>query len=123
MKYFDIIIQPDEMGRETYTDWSWDLVTNIPQFEGLRILYFFYYNIIYENDVLVSKWHRYTRKKIRVLLSGVEPKSFRFLVRMLYHWATGDSLAYKAIKLGSSETNILHTARTWVSCVAYAQWK
>ena len=38
------------------------------------------------------KWHRYTRKKeIRLLLSGVEPKTFRLLVRMLYHWATGDS--------------------------------
>ena len=33
-----------------------------------------------------------TRKKeIRVLLSGVEPKTFRLLVRMLYHWATGAS--------------------------------
>ena len=29
------------------------------------------------------KWHRHTRKKIRVLLSGVEPKTFRLLVRML----------------------------------------
>ena len=38
------------------------------------------------------KWHRHTRKKeIQVLLSGVEPKTFRLLVRMLYHWATGDS--------------------------------
>ena len=31
------------------------------------------------------------KKNIRVLLSGVEPKSFRLLVRMLYHLATGDS--------------------------------
>ena len=45
----------------------------------------------FENDALFSKWHRHTRKKIRVLLSGVEPKTFRLLVRMLYHWATGDS--------------------------------
>ena len=38
------------------------------------------------------KWHRHTRKKeIRVLLSGVEPKTFRLLVRMVYHWASGDS--------------------------------
>ena len=38
-----------------------------------------------------SKWHRQTRKKkFRVLPSGVEPKTFRLLVRMLYHWATGD---------------------------------
>ena len=45
-----------------------------------------------ENDVLFSKWHRHTRiKKIWVLLSGVEPKTFRLLVWMLYHWATGDS--------------------------------
>ena len=37
------------------------------------------------------KWHRHTRKKEnRLLLSGVEPKTFRLLVRMLYHWATGD---------------------------------
>ena len=39
-----------------------------------------------------SKSHRQTRKKeIRVLLSGVEPKTFRLLVRLLYHRATGDS--------------------------------
>ena len=31
------------------------------------------------------------KKEIRVLLSGVEPKTSRLLVRMLYHWATGDS--------------------------------
>ena len=31
------------------------------------------------------------KKEIRLLLSGVEPKTFRLLVRMLYHWATGDS--------------------------------
>ena len=31
------------------------------------------------------------KKEIRVLLSGVEPNAFRLLVRMLYHWATGDS--------------------------------
>ena len=43
-----------------------------------------------ENDVLSSKWHRHTWKKIGVLLSGVEPKTFRLLVRMLYHLATGD---------------------------------
>ena len=42
-----------------------------------------------ENGVLFSKWHRHTRKKeIRVLLSGVEPKTFQLLVWMLYHWAT-----------------------------------
>ena len=40
----------------------------------------------YENDILFSEWHRHTQKKeIRVLLSGVEPKTFRLLVRMLYH--------------------------------------
>ena len=27
-------------------------------------------------------------KKIQVLLSGVEPKTFLLLVRMLYHWVT-----------------------------------
>ena len=31
------------------------------------------------------------KKKIRVLSAGVEPKTFGLLVRMLYHWATGDS--------------------------------
>ena len=33
------------------------------------------------------------KKEIQVLvqvLSGVEPNTFRLLVRMLYHWATGD---------------------------------
>ena len=33
-----------------------------------------------------SRRHRHTRKKIRVLLSGVEPMTFRLLVWMLYHW-------------------------------------
>ena len=33
----------------------------------------------------------HTREKIRELLSRVEPKTFRLLVRMLYHWAKGDS--------------------------------
>ena len=48
--------------------------------------------ILNENDDYSRKWRRHTRKKeIRVLLSGVEPKTFRLLVRMLYHWATGDS--------------------------------
>ena len=44
-----------------------------------------------ENDVLFSKWHRHTQKKILVLLSGVEPLplSYRRLV------------GAKAIKLGS----------------------
>ena len=46
---------------------------------------------ILENDILFSEWHRHTPKKaIQVLLSGVEPKNFRLLVRMLYHWATGE---------------------------------
>ena len=30
------------------------------------------------------------KKKIRVLPTGIEPKTSQFLVRMLYHWATGD---------------------------------
>ena len=39
-----------------------------------------------ENDVLFSQWHNHTRKKeILLLLSGVEPMTFRLLVRMLYH--------------------------------------
>ena len=36
-----------------------------------------------ENDVLISKWQAYS-KKIWVLLSGVEPKTFWLLVQMLY---------------------------------------
>ena len=44
------------------------------------------HELIFENDVLFSEWHRYARKKeIRVLLSGVEPKTFRLLVRLFYH--------------------------------------
>ena len=55
-----------------------------------------------ENDELFNEWHRHTGKKeIRELLSGVEPKTFRLLVRMLYHWATGRLVGAKAIKLGS----------------------
>ena len=39
-----------------------------------------------DNDLLFSERHRHTRKKeMRVLLIGVEPKTFRLLVRMLYH--------------------------------------
>ena len=42
--------------------------------------------IIIENDVLFQKvTQAYSEKKIRVLLSGVEPKTFRLLVQMLYH--------------------------------------
>ena len=42
------------------------------------------------------------KKKSRVLPSGVKPKTFRLLVRTLYHRATGDSWELtKAIKLGS----------------------
>ena len=41
--------------------------------------------IIQESDAA------YSEKEIRVLLLGVEPKTFQLLVRMLYHWATGDS--------------------------------
>ena len=57
----------------------------------------------FENDVLFSNdTGKLGKKKFGVPLTGVEPKSFRFLVRMLYH-----SLSYrrlvgaKAIKLGS----------------------
>ena len=55
-----------------------------------------------ENDVIISKWHRHTRKKIRVLLSGVEPKTFRFMISsdalpLSYRRLVGA----KAIKLGS----------------------
>ena len=48
-------------------------VTNMNTKRFLRMMYY------------SRKWHRHTRKKeIRVLLSGVEPKTFRLLVRMLY---------------------------------------
>ena len=49
--------------------------------------------VLYLKEVKTWEWHvvRHTRKKeIQVLLSGVEPKTFQLLVRMLYHWTTGD---------------------------------
>ena len=49
--------------------------------------------IILESDTgIVGK------KEIRVLLSGVEPKTLRLLVRMLYHWASGDSWELSPLK-------------------------
>ena len=49
-------------------------------------------NVIEWEWCVIQLWHRQTRKKnFRVLLSGVEPENFRILVRMLCHWATGDS--------------------------------
>ena len=52
------------------------------------------------NDVLFSQWHRHTRKnEIPVLLPGVEPMTFWLIVRMLYHWATGDSWELPCMKL------------------------
>ena len=67
-------------------------------------------NDLNENDLLFSKLHRHTRKKkIRVLLSGVEPKTFRLLVWTLYHRATEDSWALiMAIKLGSWDKHPAH---------------
>ena len=46
-----------------------------------------------ENDVLFSTWHRHTQKKIWVLLSGVEPKTFRLLhvVRMFNGFSSHES--------------------------------
>ena len=41
-------------------------------------------------NLSVMMWKK-SMKKIRVLLKGVEPKSFRALFRMLYHWATWGS--------------------------------
>ena len=37
------------------------------------------------------------KKEIQVLRSGVEPKTFRLLVQMLYHWAIGDSWELRPI--------------------------
>ena len=60
-------------------------------------------------------WHRHTwKKKFRVLPTGVEPKTFRLLVRMLCHWATGDSWELRPLNQ-VRVTNILHTARIWMS--------
>ena len=42
-------------------------------------------NIVNENGVLFKVTQACSEKEIRVLLSGVEPKTFRLLVRMLYH--------------------------------------
>ena len=86
---------------------SVDLWESVSQLYTRNTLDYYYYNYYYyfEINVMVyfqpgewmrmmyysRKWHRHTRKRMRVLLSGVEPKTFRLLVRMLYHWVTGDS--------------------------------
>ena len=45
-----------------------------------------------ENDVLFSAWHRNTKnKEIQDLSTEIEPITFRLLVRLPYHYATGDS--------------------------------
>ena len=43
----------------------------------------------------------YAKKKIRLLLSRVEPITFRLQVRILYYWAIGDKGGAKAIKIVS----------------------
>ena len=50
-----------------------------------------------------------SEKGNRVLLSGVEPTTFRLPVRMLYHYATGDSwdVSSTRIILTNKETNKL----------------
>ena len=58
------------------------------------------------------------KKKKRVLLSGVEPSSSSDVLPLSYRRLVGA----KAIKLKVHGTNILHTARIEMSCVAYAQW-
>ena len=53
-----------------------------------------------ENDVLFSNdTGKLGKKKFRVLLSGIEPETFRVLVRMLYH-SYRRLVGAKAIKLG-----------------------
>ena len=42
----------------------------------------------------------YSGKNFRVLPTGVEPMTLRLVLRMLYHWAIGDSWS---IKLGSCD--------------------
>ena len=75
-----------------------------------------------ENDLLFSEWHRHTQKKeIRVLLSGVEPKTFRLLVRVLYHWATGDSWKLRPLNYVHG-TNIPHIARIWRLVTNRSSW-
>ena len=51
-------------------------------------------NPLLNKPIDIQRKSRYIRKKeIRVLPTGVEPMTFRLLVRMLYHWATaGDSV-------------------------------
>ena len=75
-----------------------------------------------ENNVLFSEWHKHTRKKeIRVLLSGVGPKTFRLLVRMLCYWATEDSwgLGHYTGFMGQTFRILLGLE---CQCVAYTQW-
>ena len=75
-----------------------------------------------ENDVLFSRWHRQTRKKeTRVLLSGVETKTFRLLVRMLYHWATGDSRELRPLNWVHGTTSCILLGLE-CQCVAFAEW-
>ena len=63
------------------------------------------------------EWHRHTRKKeIQVLLSGVEPKTFRLLVRMLYHWATGDSWE---LSMPVSLSGIIHHSHSFTRLEIY----
>ena len=45
---------------------------------------------VLENDVLLKVTQAYSEKGNPSALSGVEPKTFRVLVRMFYHLATGD---------------------------------
>ena len=71
--------------------------------------------VVYEINVMVyfqpgermrmmyysRKSHRHTQKKIRVLLSGVEPKTFRLLVRIALPLSYRRLVGAEAIKLGS----------------------
>ena len=64
-------------------------------------------NIPMSQSVYVSDTSTvYMRENIRVLPTEVEPKTFWLLVRMLYHWATGDSWELRPF---------LHTARIGMS--------
>ena len=74
--------------------------------------------ILIHNDVLFSEWYRHTRKKkIRVLLSGVEPKTFPFIrLKISYHIYSIILIAIKAPSLIYFDFKFGHKSVSMCSC-------
>ena len=51
-----------------------------------------------ENDVLFKVTQAYSEKNPSAPITSRTYKTFRLLVRMLYHWATGDSWELRPLK-------------------------